>query len=231
MAHGEDDYTNVTLAKVVSAKVDFDLPVILIDRFDSANTLWTPNGLPIDYDAGLEAAAAYEGDAGLALRSSLAAAGDGEFAEVTRYAFTTPTRKLSFSALFRINQDRAAVRSLQFTLQGRYNQLMYRAAVRYRAVAGIWDYNNNTLGWTPFLAGIEQHLDAWNRIYFEIDLQNLQYIACETADRRVTLQGTPIWTNAVAGNEMLIANLYVENQTAGTRADVSIDDIIVKELG
>ena len=105
MAHGEKDYTATTAVKIVSAKIDHDLPVILVDRFDSPNFLWNGGGWPAGYDALIEAGAAYEGDAGVALRTSLAAVGVGESATIDRYAFATPSKKLSYSALFRINQD------------------------------------------------------------------------------------------------------------------------------
>lgn len=231
MAHGEKDYTKTSAAKVVSAKIDFDLPVIFIERFDSANFMWTTAGLPADIDARIEAGAAYEGDAGLTLRSSLAAAGAGESAIAYRYAFTTPTRKLAFSALFRINQNQAFMRSIEFGIYGRYNAAQFQTAIRYRPVNSAWDYMNNAAGWTEFLTGIQQDTNAWNRMYVELDLANAQYIAFETADQRISLQPIPIWTNPVPGNEGLVIQIITLNQIAGTRADLSIDDIVIKELG
>jgi len=231
MTHGKQDYTKTTAAKIVAAKIDFDLPVILIDRFDSANFLWTPNGLPIDYDAQMEQGAAYEGDAGLALRTSLAAVAPNEFVEVTRQATTTPTQKVSFSALFRNNAGGWTINNLIFTLYGRYAETMYRASMRYRPNDDAWDYRNEAFGWTEILTGIEQHDETWQRVYFEIDLANMQYIAFETADRRVPLAGMPVWQNPIADDEGLTVAIYISNAALGTRADVSIDNIIIKELG
>lgn len=231
MAHGEKDYTRTTAAKVVAANVDFDLPVILIDRFDSANFLWATAGAPVDYDAGMEAGAAYEGDAGLAMRTSLAAAGGGESVDVLRYAFTTTTRKLSFSTLFRINQDHSFVRDIQFLIRGRYNEQNYRAGIRYRADDVAWDYLTTGVTWVQFLQMIVQDTNTWQRVYFELDLENMQYIAFETADRRENLLGTAITYNTLLGIELMFVNLHLENQAAGTRADVSIDNVIIKELG
>jgi hypothetical protein len=231
MAHGEKDYTQTTAAKVVSAKIDFDLPVIFIERFDSANFHWATVGIPIDIDAQMEEGAAYEGDAGLALRSSLAAAGAGEFVIAYRHAFTTLTQKLAFSSLFRINQDRAFMRSIEFGIYGRYNAAQFQTAIRYRPVNSAWDYMDATTAWIEFLTGIQQDTNAWNRMYVEIDLANAQYIAFETADQRISLRPTPIWTNPVPGNEELVIQIITINQVAGTRADLSIDDIIIKELG
>jgi len=230
MAHGETDYTRTTAITLMAANVEFDLPVILIDRFDSANFLWATNGLPVDYDALMEAGAAYEGDAGMALRTSLAAAAAGEFVEVTRYAYNTPRRKMSFSALFRINQDEAFVRELFFYVRGRYLNTDYITGFRYRAADQAWDYFNAAGGWTEFLTGIEQHSGAWNRVYFETDLQNTQYIAFETADTRIGLVGTPILT-AAPGIERMYALTRLTNNAVGTRADASIDNVIIKELG
>lgn len=231
MTHGEADYTKTTQAKMVAASVELDLPVILIDRFDSANFLWDDMGFPVDYDAVMEAGAAYEGDAGMALRTSAAAANANEWVRAARYAFSTPTRKLSLSTLFRINQVNTAVKEIQFYISGQYREERYDAAVRYRAVDQAWDYLNTTLGWTEFLTNTLQHALAWQRMYFEIDLENTQYIAFETADRRVDLTGTPIRSIGPAGAEEMFIWILLRNQTAGTRADASFDNIILKELG
>lgn len=231
MTHGAEDYTRITSAKVVAATIDFDLPVILIDRFDSANFLWAAAGAPIDYDAGMEAGAAYEGDAGMALRTSLAAVGAGEWVSATRYAFTTPTRKLSFSALFRVNQDNTLVREILFRVTGRRETHDFNAAFRYRPVDEAWDYLNNAAIWVEFLPAIVQDWNTWQRVYFELDVANAQYIAFETADRRITLTGEGITLTMPPGIERTLANIRVTNEVIGTRADVSFDDIIIKELG
>lgn len=231
MAYGQRDYTRSTKVKLISAMIEFDLPVILNDRFGSANMLWNASGLPADYDAALEAGAAYEGDTGLALRTSAAAAGDTEYVEVSRYAFTTPSKKLAFSALFRINQPYSDTKVLTFRMHGRYDNREYNAAIRYSAADRAWQAQNTALGWDNIMTDIQQDEGAWNRVYFEIDMENDQYLSFETADRIVDLHGMQIWINAVPGNERLIGQIYLENEAAGTRADVSIDDVIIKELG
>ena len=231
MAHGQADYTKTTSTKVVTAKVDFDLPIILIDRFDSANLLWDGVGVPAGWDVLREAGAAYEGDAGLALRTSAAAAGAGETVDATRHGFTTTTRKISFSSLFRINQTAAFTREIGFGIAGRYNQRLYWAAVRYRPPDEAWDYQNAAGGWTEFMTDIRQTDLIWNRMYLELDQESMQYIAFETADQRAILQGTPIQSNPLPGLDQLYATLHLMNHAAGTRADASFDNVIIKELG
>lgn len=230
MTHGERDYTNTTAVKVVSAKIDFDLPVILVDRFENANFLWRPGGVPADYDAHMEAGAAYEGSAGVALRTSLAAVGVGESATIDRYAFTTPSKKLSYSTLFRINQDHSFVESIHFTIGGSFNGLNYITDFRYRAADEAWDYQDDAANWIEFITGIRQDDDHWQRVYFEIDMDAPQHISFETSDRRVNLTGIAIRTAPLAP-EYLYTAIRVYNAQIGTPADVSIDSVIIKEIG
>lgn len=230
MAHGERDYTTTSIVKLVAAKVDLDLPVILIDRFDSANVLWEGGGFPFDYDARLEPGAAYEGDAGLALRTSFAAVAAGETVHVHRRAYTTPRKKVSISTLFRINQDEAFVRSIIFRMTGQYNGVRYDAGFRYRPVNRAWDYRNDAGVWTELLTDMRQDDDEWHRLYYELDLVNGQYMTVETAAERINLLGTNVQT-VFATVETLILEVIATNEVIGTRADISIGNVIVKELG
>jgi len=231
MAHGALDYTHITQAKMIAASVELDLPLILLDRFDSANFLWNGSGTGADWDVLTEAGAAYEGDGGLALRTRFTGPLAGDTVTAQRYAFITPTSKLSFSSLFRLNQSTAFVESLQWMITGRYADQIWTAGIRYRARHWDWDYWNAAGGWTEFLTGENQGMETWNRVYFEIDLANWQYLAFETNENRINLQGTPIQHGILIGLKHLEIEITLEAGMNGTRADASLDNIILKELG
>jgi len=231
MPHGAADYTRVTQAKMVAAAVELDLPLILLDRFSSANMLWNGTGTGADWDVLTETGAAYEGDAGLALRTRFTGPLDGDTVTAQRYAFITPTTKLSLSSLFRINQSTAFVESLQWLITGRYADQLWTAGVRYRADDWDWDYWNDVGGWTEFLTEENQGLETWNRVYFEMNLANWQYLTFETNENRINLQGMPMQHIAAVGLKHLQIEIELETSLNGTRADASLDNIILKELG
>jgi len=230
MAHGEKDYTRTTAAKVVAAKIDLDLPVILIDRFDSANFLWARVGAPAGWDVLLTADAAYEGDAGMMLCTSIIAAGAGEWVQATVNSFTTPARKLSLTTLFRVISGWDTVRSIMWLTYGRYNDLDYEIGVRYRSADRAWDYWVNGMDWVEFLTNTHQGFQ-WQRMHLEADLENMRYISFETADHRIPLHEVPIWYVPNGGSESTMTHIIVYNDIIGTQARVAFDNIIIKELG
>ncbi len=230
MAHGAADYTRITQAKMVAASVELDLPLILVDRFDSANFLWNGTGTGADWDVLPEVDAAYEGDAGLALRTRLTGPLANDVVTAQRHAFITPTTKMSFSSPFRLNHDETLIQWIYWWIQGRYQDQLFTCGFRYRPLGNWWDYWNAAGGWTQLALNQDIGADTWNRIYFEIDLANWQYLTLSTNDHQETLQSTPIQHGLAVG----AINLYIEIQistTGAARADASIDNIILKELG
>jgi hypothetical protein len=231
MAHGALDYTHITQAKMIAASVELDLPVVLLDRFDSANFLWNGTGTGAGWICARNAADAYEGDAGMELVTRAAGSLAGDIVTAQRYAFITPTTKLSFSSLFRLNQSTAFVESIQWLITGRYADQLWTTGIRYRAQDWDWDYWNAGGGWTEFLTGENQGLETWNRVYFEIDLANWQYITFETNENQVNLQSIPTQHALLAGLKQLSIEIALVAGINGTPADVSIDNTILKELG
>ena len=231
MPHGAADYTHTTQAKMVAASVELDLPLILLDRFDSANFLWNGSGTGADWDVLAEAGAAYEGDMGMTLRTRLTAPLAGDVVQADRYAFGTPTKKMSFSALFRINQSHTFVDNLTFWVQGVHAGQQYIAAVRYSARWRRWQYYDAGANWVTFLENILQDNTRWQRVYFDFDMENRQYLRFETADENINLQGIQIRATNVMWLRYVDVRITAEAGVNGTRADISIDNIILKELG
>lgn len=231
MTHGALDYTKTTQAKMVAASVELDLPVILIDRFDSANFLWNGSGTGADWDALAEAGAAYEGDAGMALRTRLTGPTAGDWVRAERYAVGTPTKKMSFSALFRINQLYNLVDEIRFWVQGVHAGQQYIAAIRYVTRLLRWEYYDEGANWVTFLENIDQSNELWQRVYFDFDMENRQYLRFETADEDINLQGIPLRATALPRLRYVEIQITIAAAVNGTRADVSIDNIILKELG
>ena len=231
MAHGEADYTRTIAAKIIGSSVELDLPVILLDRFSSANLLWNGLGTGADWDVLQEAAAAYEGDAGLALRTRFTGPILGDWVRAERYAYSTPTSKMSFSALFRLNQDRAFMDALTFRVAGVYAGTQYIAALQYDGPNERWEYVDTTATWIPILGDIDVGPGRWHRIYFEFDMMNNQYLRFETDSHNVNMQGIPMATAGVGNLTYAQIRITANAAVNGTRADISIDNIILKELG
>ena len=231
MTRGEKDYTRSTTTKIAAARIDLDLPVILIDRFDSANLRWVGAGTGTDWNVQLEPESAYEGDLGLAMRTRLTGQTGLDQVDASRYAFTTPTTKLSFSSLFRINQSHLTIRRIEWINEGRAGDQIWRAGLQYSAATQTWEYLDDAGMWHTFLTGIDQGLHAWNRVAFEIDIENFQYLKATIDELSINMQGIPIQHSTLAGWRHLRLEIALQSQIVGTRADVSIDNYIVKELG
>jgi hypothetical protein len=231
MTHGALDYTHITQAKMIAASVELDLPLILLDRFDSANFLWNGSGTGADWDALREAGAAYEGDAGMALRTKLTAPAAGDWVQADRYAFGTATKKMSFSALFRINQLHTFVDEIRFWVMGVHAGQQYTAAVRYAAWLRRWEYYDEGANWITLLENIDQDTERWQRVHFDFDMENRRYLRFETADENIDMQGIPIRATALAQLRYVEIRIVAAATVNGTRADISIDNVILKELG
>jgi len=230
MPHGALDYTHITQSKIVAASVELDLPLILLDRFDSANFLWVGSGTGAGWVVARNAADAYEGDAGLQLETRAVGGAPGDTVTAQRYAVISPTTKLSFSALYRPNQSPGFITSIEFLIVGRYQDRQYTTGFRHRINDNRFDYYNQAAGWTEFLTDVGARIDSWNRIYFEIDLANLQYLSFEASEYQVNLSGTPINHIFLAGDRWLEIQITLTRRL-GIAADASLDNIILKELG
>lgn len=218
-------------SKMTAASVEFDLPLLLLDKFDSANFLWNGTGTGAGWICSRNAAAAYEGDAGMELVTRAAGSLAGDTVTAQRYAFITPTTKLSLSSLFRLNQSTAFNESIIWQLKGRIGDHEWNTAIRYRGAAWAWDYQNDTGGWTEFIDNQNQGLDVWNRLYFEIDLSAMQYLTIKINEHKINLQGTAIQDIILFGLKYLELSITAESRLNGTPADISIDNVILKELG
>jgi hypothetical protein len=231
MAHGQADYTTTTRAKIVDASVEFDLPVIMLDRFESANFLWTGVGTGAGWSAARAAASAYEGDAGMELVTRAPGGLAGDLVEALRYFFPAPIEKLSLSALFRPNKHYTILRELRFWIELRNMTYQYFAGVRWRGTDRAWDYFDDVTGWTEMIPLIRHTQDTWHRMTIEMDIANLHYISFSIDDLTLSLHDRAIRQNVIAGQSYAsIAIRAVANFNADP-ADVDIDNVIIKEIG
>jgi len=231
MAHGQLDYTTTTRAKIVDASVEFDLPVIMVDRFESANFLWTGVGTGAGWSAARAAASAYEGDAGMELITRTPGGMAGDLVEATRYFFPAPLEKLSLSALFRPNTHYTILRELRFWIELRNMTHQRFAGVRWRGTDRAWDYFDDVTGWTEMIPLI-RHTDAtWHRMIVEMDIANMRYIGFTVDDVTLNLHDRAIRSNAIAGESYARISIELTTNFNADPADVDIDNVVLKEIG
>jgi len=231
MAHGEKDYTTTTRAKIVDASVELDLPVIMIDRFESANFLWDGVGTGAGWSAARAAASAYEGDAGMELVTRAPGGLAGDLVEASRYFFPAPLEKLSLSALFRPNQHYSRIREMRFWIELRNMAYQRFVGVRWRGTDRAWDYFDDVTGWTEMIPLI-RHTDAtWHRMIVEMDIAAMRYISFTVDDVTLNLGDRAIRSNVITGQSYAHIDIRTVANFNAAPADMDIDNIILKEIG